>query len=142
MAKTPAIPMYNDNKGTFAVEGNSLQYHAVIPGTDDHQVKELTTGSSGDGIIISGVLQEDALDGENAPVIYKGPTWGFASGAIVRDNVVEAIYSATAAENGRFKAISGAYAAAKMLSGIALEDAVDGAKFKLDLTRHVQVATS
>jgi len=142
MARTPAIPMETPYKGSFEAEGDILQYHAVIAGTDDHQVKELERGESGDGVNIEGVAQEDALDGNSVPVVHFGITWAFASGAITRGDEVEAIYSATAAENGRFKTISGAYGAGKMISGIALEDAEDGAKFKLFLHRRKQVALS
>jgi len=142
MARTPAIPMANPFEGSFETEADILQYLAVIPGTDDHQVTAMTTGSSGDGTVISGIAQFDALDGEWVAVRYFGPSWAYADGAITRDNAVEAIYSATAANNGRMKAISGVYTAGKMIAGIALEDAADGEKFKVFLTRHIQVALS
>ena len=141
MAITPAINMDNPFHGTFECEGDSLQYHAVIPGTDEYQVKEMTGGAVGDGTIIAGVLQDDQDDGEQGKVVYFGPTWAIAQGAITRDNVVTAIYSAIAAENGRFSFVdSNAIAAGKMLSGIALEDAEDGGVFKLFLDRRIQIA--
>jgi len=142
MARTPAIPMANPFVGSFETEADILAYHAVIAGTDDHQVTAMTTGSSGDGTVIAGVAQHDADDGEWVSVAYFGVTWAYAEGAITRDDPVEAIYSATAADNGKFSTCSGAYTTGKMIAGIALEDAADGEKFKLFLTRHIQLALS
>ena len=142
MARTPAIPMANPFEASFEVESDCLQYLAVIPGSDDHQVDVMSTGSSGDGTTISGIAQHDALADEWVRVCYFGVTFAYASGAVTRDDPLEAIYSATAADNGKLKTTSGAYTAGEMIAGIALEDAADGEVFKVFLTRHVQVALS
>ncbi len=142
MARTPSIPMDNPFRGSFEGEGSILQYLAVIPGTDDHQVALVANAGydAGDGGIISGIPQDDSLDGEWVPVVYFGQTWAVAQAAITRDDPVEAIYSATVAQNGRLQTMAGVYAAGTMISGIALEDAATGEIFKVFLIRHIQVA--
>ena len=142
MARTPSIPMDNPFRGSFEAEGSVLQYLAVIPGSDDHQVDLVpNTGyDAGDGGIISGIPQDDALDGEWVPVVYFGTTWAVAQAAVTRDDPLEAIYSATVAENGRMKTMAGVYPAGDMVSAIALEDAATGERFKIFLIRHIQVA--
>ena len=146
MPRTPAIPMDNPFHGSYECElsaGDSfsiLQYHAVIPGSDDHQVKELGAGASGDGVDIEGVAQHDALEGESVKVVYFGITWAYNIDGVTRNDLVEAIYDNTShSTNGRFKTITGASYSTKMISGIALEDAVTLAKFKLFLTRAIVV---
>jgi len=76
MARTPSIPMKNPFQASFETESDVLQYLAVKPGTDDHQVTNLTnTGhDAGDGGIITGIPQKDALDGEVVGVVYYGTT--------------------------------------------------------------------
>lgn len=140
MARTPAIPMDNPFHGSFEAEGAVYQYHAVIAGSDDHQVTEMdSAGGAADGLAISGVAQHDALDEESVKVVYFGITWGYASGVVERDNPVAAIQSDTASINGRF-IVATAVPDGMMLSGIALEDAAAGEKFKLFLLRNIQVA--
>jgi len=117
-----------------------LQYHAVIPGSDDHQVRELHVGASGDGVDIEGVAQRDALVGESVKVVLFGPTWAYNIDGVTRNDLVEAIYdNTTHITNGRFKTIGAGSYTGKMISGIALEDAVTLAKFKLFLTRNIVV---
>jgi len=137
MARTPAIPMDNPFHGSYEAEGAVYEYHAVIPGSDDHQVKEMTAGGAGDGTIIEGVVQDDANDEESVKVVYFGPTWGYANAAIIRNARLEAIFSATAINNGRFQTIAAGSYTGKMVAGIALEDAVELAKFKIFLTREI-----
>lgn len=141
MSRTPAIPMDNPFHGSFEAEGAVYQYHAVIVGTDDHQVKEMTTGGAADGTFIEGVAQHDALDEESVNVVYAGITWGYASGAVTRDGPLAAIYSGTTASNGRFITATNV-PAGMMLAGIALEDAAAGEKFKLFLLRTIPNITT
>ena len=108
MPRTPAIPMDNPFHGSYECEENSdgnsiLEYHAVIPGSDDHQVKEMEAGAGGDGTIIEGVAQHDALDTESVKVVIFGTTWAYNIGGVTRNDRVEAIYNATHANNGRFR---------------------------------------
>lgn len=139
MSRTPAIPMDNPFHASFEAEGAVYQYHALIVGSDDHQVKEMTGGGEGDGTLIAGVAQHDALDEESVKVVYFGITWGYALEDIVRDAPLAADHDATASSNGRFVTAT-AVADGKMLAGIALEDADAGEKFKLFLLRNIQVA--
>jgi hypothetical protein len=135
MAKTPSISMEGAFGGSFEAEGSVYQYHAVIAGSDDHQIKEMTTGAAGEGTPIAGVAQYDALTTESVKVVYFGPTWGYAAASITRLNALAAIYSATAAENGRFAPrTDGNHDADEQVPAIALEDAASGERFKLLLT--------
>jgi len=143
---TPAIPMYNPFAGNYEAEADVYQYHAVLPGTAENQVNAFAgTEKAGDGTIIAGVAQYDQLEDHTVGVVYFGVTWGYAIGAVTVNDPVEAIYNATVDgtnPGGGFAKIAGALAAGKMVAGIALETAADGEKFKVFLTRHVQVATS
>jgi len=137
-SRTPAIPMDNPFHGSFEAEGAVYQYHAVIAGSDDHQVKEMTVGGAADGTKIAGAAQADALDEESVKVVFAGPTWGYASGVVSRDDPLAAMYNAAAGLNGRF-IVATAVPNNTMLSGIALEDAAAGEKFKLFLIRNIHV---
>ena len=135
MARTPAISMDNPFMGSFEAEGAVYQYHAVIAGTDDHQVKEMTAGAAADGTPIVGVAQEDQNDGHAVKVVYFGPTWAYAASAVTRLQALAAIYSATVAENGRFAPRTAAdHAHDEQVPAIALEDALTGVQFKMLLT--------
>ena len=135
MARTPAISMDNPFTANYFAEGDVYQYHAVIAGTYDHQVKEMTAGAAGDGTPIVGIAQEDQNDGHAVNVLYFGPSWGYAAAAVTRLNALAAIYSATVAENGRFAPRTAAdHAHDEQVPAIALEDALTGVKFKLLLT--------
>jgi len=136
-SKTPAIPMDNPFHASFEAEGAVYQYHAVIEGTDDHQVKELIAGATAaSGTKIAGVAQADALDEESVKVVHHGTTWGYAWADITRDDPIAAFFNA--ADNGRF-IVATNVPNNMMLSGIALEDAAAGEKFKLFLIRNIHV---
>jgi len=146
MARTPAIPMDNPFRGNLEAEGSVYQYHTVIPGSDDHQVKPQAAGAVGDGTIIAGVAQYDQTNGHSVAMVYAGQTWGYAVGIVSRDNPLTAVYNATVDgtnPGGGFSNCTGqTLVAGKMIAGIALEDAADGERFKVFLTRHVQVKES
>ena len=134
MAITPAISVDNPFKASYLTEGNCLQYLAVQPGTGDHQIDLLdATYIAGSCRVITGIVQEDSIIGSAVRVVYFGTTWAYASGNITRDDLLEAVWSATAGQNGRLRTVT-ACPEGQMISGIALEDATDGTLFKAFLT--------
>ena len=135
MARTPAISMDNPFTASYEAEGDILQYHAVIAGTDDHQAKEMTAGAAGDGTPIIGIAQDDQDDGHAVKVLYFGPSWGIAASAVTRLQPLAAIFNATAATNGRFAPRTDVmHDPGEQVPAIALEDALTGVRFKLLLT--------
>jgi hypothetical protein len=139
---TPALPMYNPFSGNYFAEADVYQYHAVLPGTAENQVNAFAgTEVTGDGTIIAGVAQYDQLTDHVVGVVYFGITWGYAIGAVTRNDMVEAVYNATVDgtnPGGGFQTVaSGVLAAGTMVAGIALETAANLEKFKVFLTRHI-----
>ena len=144
---TPAIAMDPQIHGSYECELNNnderiYQYHAVKPGTNDYQVHAMEAGDdSGDGTIVEGIAQEDALEHESVKVVLFGPTWAYCydGGAITRNQLLEAIHDAADADNGWVRPITGASYTGKMITGMALEGCVALAKFKMIVTRMIVV---
>lgn len=126
--------------GTYKADGAIYQYMAVKAGTDDHQVAPLDSGDTS-GTIIVGIAQNDANDTEAVEVVILGPTKARAEGSVTRDDLLEAIYDATANKNGNLKTLS-ALANGKMIAALAEEDAADGENFWVNLIKQMQFATS
>jgi len=135
MALTPAISLVDAISGSYQLEGACGEYRAVVPGTDEDQVKIISGAHNADGCPIEGVLQDEQLNGEVGKVVLFGPTWAWAGGAISRGNpIIPYSDAADPSIDGSFVAVgAGAIANGKMVSGIALEDALKGARFKIFL---------
>ena len=151
-SRTPSIPMANPFQGSFLLETNTdavtthFAYLAVKRGSLDERVQPLNAAEADveRGVEMEGIMQYDANVGEWVAVRYFGVTWAWASENIVRDDPLDVISSAVAAQNGRMRRIlpGTVIAAGGMIAGIALENGASGEKFKVFLTRQVQVDLS
>ena len=142
---TPSIAMDSPFHGSFDCELNDVdyriyQYHGVKAGTNDYQVTAMDSGDAQNGGCVDfvGVAQEDALENESVKVVMFGPTWAYNTGGVARGARIECIYNATAANNGWFITANPATNWVNlMIHAVALETAVDLAKFKAFVIRHI-----
>ena len=140
MARRPAISIEQSLRANFFAENDIKQYMGVKAGSDDHQVSPLTSGDTG-GTIIEGVALNDADDGEGLAVVFSGPCFARAEGAVTRGDLLESIYDATEAKNGNMKTLA-TLADGSMIAARAMEDAADGEYFLVNVILQMQLATS
>lgn len=136
----PSVSLEGSASGSYYAEGAIKQYMAVKKGTADNQVKPLASGDTAVTVIV-GFALNDADDGAGLTVIHSGPCMARANGTITRDDMLEAIYNATAEKNGNVKTIT-TCANASMIAARAMEDAADAAYFLIFAEIRKQVATS
>lgn len=141
MARKPAIAAYPRCSGSFIAENAVLQYAAVIPGTDDHQIKVMTSGQTTAGEPVLGIVQNDANANDSVEVVFLGPSLVHAGTSVTVLNALGAVYNATAAKNGEVEAIT-TLANTYMIVGVALEDAADTEFFWANIVMQYQLATS
>lgn len=115
------IPI-NFTKGT----GTAITKGAFLKMTDNM----VAILADGDGDIVAGVAQSDALSGDTSVAVYRGGVFrGLAEGTItVGDGLI------TGASTGSANSILTAAVNSENLLGIALESATDGTTFLYELS--------